>query len=146
MIHTYGNHPIMHMLLRIHDTQTAPANAYATLGELFNEKPYFSIRELHKHLLFLPDNDFGQYIAGALLMDGIPQEVRLLKKGIWTEIISVNPSRMDQMFRHSINVVGQLFFAGMPRFQLTLQWKHAPMTAEQKLYICWHAESLEIPK
>lgn len=132
--------PVYRFPISIQGSQYEGATKTITIEALLAKDPYFSARELRKQALLLPDNDFGQEVAGRILMLDIQVPYRLLKRGQSVEILSVNG---DDTFRNM--VVGQIIFAGMPKFQLNTFWREDRASRTHSFHVMWIPGDYQCP-
>lgn len=131
--------PVYQFPISIEGSQYEGATKTITIEALLAKDPYFSARELRKQTLLLPDNDFGQEVAGRILMEGILVQYQILKRGQSVKILKINDS---DAYRQ---IIGSILFAGMPKFQLNTFWRENRASRTHSFHVMWIPGDYQCP-
>lgn len=134
--------PVYQFPISIQGSQYVGAAKTITIEALLARDPYFSARELRKQTLLLPDNDFGHEVAGRILMDGLPIQYQILKRGVSVEILCVMESALDAMGHLNLK---SIIFAGMPKFQLNTFWREDRASRTHSFHVMWIPGDYQCP-
>lgn len=134
--------PVYQFPITIQGSQYEGATKTITIEALLAKDPYFSARHFRKNTLFLPDNDFGLEVAGRILMEGLPVQYQILKRGTYVEVVSVTDYALESLKNLDL---GSIIFAGMPKFHLKTYWCENRASRIHSFHIMWKPGDYQCP-